>query len=73
MVATYHSAMLANLDQLADGIQQLASLVQRLRDENRFLRLELMEVKGEARLLQERLNAARTRVEALIERLPADG
>lgn len=63
--------MLEELDQLAARILQLATLTQQLREENQELRLQLGESQNEARLLRSRLDAARARIETLIEKLPA--
>ena len=67
----YHFAMLEELDQLAARVLQLASLTQQLREENNSLRFQLGESQGETRLLRSRLDAARARIETLIEKLPA--
>ncbi len=64
--------MFANFDQLIDRVHQLAALTQRLRDENRTLRQQLAEKETESRLMRERLDTARTRIEGLINQLPAE-
>jgi cell division septum initiation protein DivIVA len=64
--------MLRELDQIADRINQLAALAQSLREENQALRLQLSEAEASTRSLRSRLDAARQRIEALIEKLPAE-
>lgn len=64
--------MFANFDQLIDRVHQLAALTQRLRDENRSLRQQLAEKETESRLMRERLDTARARIEGLIKQLPAE-
>jgi cell division septum initiation protein DivIVA len=64
--------MLRELDQIADRINQLAALAQSLREENQVLRLQLSEAEASTRSLRSRLDAARQRIEALIEKLPAE-
>ena len=64
--------MLAELDHLADRIGQLALLTQSLREENHSLRTALDENQAETHTLKARLAAARSRVEALIDKLPDD-
>lgn len=64
--------MLRELDQLADRINQLAALAQALREENQAVRLQLNDAEASARSLRSRLDAARQRIEALIEKLPAE-
>ena len=63
--------MLEDLDHLAARVLQLAALAEQLRDENNDLRRKLGESQGETRLLRSRLDAARARIETLIEKLPA--
>ncbi|MGA2549229.1 MAG: DUF904 domain-containing protein [Burkholderiaceae bacterium] len=67
----YHWPMLADLEQLAERIAQLAAVTQQLRGENQVLRQQLIDTQVEVRSLRSRLDAARLRIEALIERLPA--
>jgi len=64
--------MLRELDQIADRINQLAALAQSLREENQALRLQLTDAEASTRSLRSRLDAARQRIEALIEKLPAE-
>ncbi len=65
--------MFEELDRLAERISQLALLAQQLRDENHNLRKDLAASQAEARLLRSRLDAARARIETLIEKLPTPG
>jgi len=67
----YHCPMLEELDHLTARVLQLAALTEQLRDENNDLRRKLGESQGETRLLRSRLDAARARIETLIEKLPA--
>ena len=62
--------MLAELDQLAERLQQLTQLTLQLRQENQDLRLRLSGAESENRHLHEKLNLASRRVESLLERLP---
>ena len=63
--------MFEELDQLSARVLQLAALVQRLREDNHAMRRQLDESNNEVRLLRSRLDAARARIETLIEKLPA--
>lgn len=65
--------MLEELDRLGERVSQLALLAQQLRDENQTMRAALTASQAEARLLRSRLDAARARIETLIEKLPAPG
>lgn len=64
--------MLAELDQLAERIQQLTQLTQQLRQESHDLRLRLTQVEGENRQLHAKLDQASQRVEAILQRLPQE-
>lgn len=59
------------LDALAHKIQLVSELCQRLRRENQNLRQELAASQQTVRQLSAKLDAARTRVESLIDSLPA--
>ena len=65
--------MLAELDQLADRIGQLALVTQDLRKENHTLRASLAENRSETSSLHTRLDAARMRIESLLAVLPSEG
>ena len=62
--------MRAELDQLAERISRLAALAHELREENQQLRQQLLGSTAETRSLKSRLDAARQRIEALIDKLP---
>jgi predicted nucleic acid-binding Zn-ribbon protein len=64
--------MLQELDQLAERISLLAALARNLREENQVLRVQLTDAEANGRSLRSRLDAARQRIEALIEKLPAE-
>jgi uncharacterized protein (TIGR02449 family) len=61
-----------DLDRIAERVAALARLVQTLREENHNLRIANDQRDGENKLLRERLDTARERVETLIARMPAD-
>ena len=65
-------ALVLELDRIADRVATLARLAQTLRDENHALRVAVDRRDGENRLLRERLDSARGRVEDLIARMPSD-
>jgi outer membrane murein-binding lipoprotein Lpp len=62
--------MRAELDQLAERISRLATLTHELREENQQLRQQLLAATADTRSLKSRLDAARQRIEALIDKLP---
>jgi cell division protein ZapB len=64
--------MEADLKTLEDKIGQLVELTQRLRGDNRELRQQLAQAVSDNKRLEEKVDAARTRLEALLERLPED-
>ncbi len=55
---------------LEEKIRQAVKLCQRLRDENRDLRHQVSGLEGDRRALEERIEAARSRLEHLLERMP---
>ena len=59
------------LASLAQKIQLASELCQRLRKENQNLRQELASAQQKAKLLGAKLETAKTRVESLIDNLPA--
>jgi uncharacterized protein (TIGR02449 family) len=61
-----------DLDRIAERVAALARLVQTLREENHHLRIANDQRDGENKLLRERLDTARERVETLIARMPAE-
>lgn len=58
---------------LEDRISQFVDLCGRLRDDNRRLRQELADAVNANKLLAGRVEDARARLEALLERIPDDG
>lgn len=67
---TYSQAMDLDLNGLEDRIAQLIELSRRLRIDNGALRQQLVVAHNENKQLGERIEAARLRVEALLERVP---
>jgi cell division protein ZapB len=55
---------------LEEKVQQTAQLCQRLRDENRALRERLAALQGDHRLLGEKIDGARSRIESLLKQIP---
>lgn len=64
--------MNAPLDSLEDKIDSVLALCERLREENRVLRTQLAALEGVNQALTTTIDASRTRLEALMERLPED-
>jgi cell division protein ZapB len=64
--------MEADLKTLEDKIGQLVELTQRLRSDNRDLRQQLAQAVSENKRLGEKVDAAKARLEALLERLPEE-
>jgi len=60
------------LNTLESKIQQMAQLCQNLRTENQKLRQQIAAATGEQKLLAERMTQARTRIEALLEKIPEE-
>ena len=60
------------LDHIADRVTALVRVVHALREENQTLRVALDKSAADNKALRDRLDAARMRVEALIEQLPSD-
>ena len=60
------------LDHIADRVSTLVRVVHALREENQSLRAALDNGAIAHKTLRDRLDMARTRIEALIERLPSD-
>lgn len=63
---------MATLDDLADRIERLVLRHEELKRTNQLLVDQLASVTTERDQLKSRLAAARTRLDALIEKLPAD-
>ena len=64
--------MHAELDTLETKIRQVAKLCYTLRQENSALRLQLLTAQQDNKQLTTRLEAAKTRLQALLETLPED-
>lgn len=62
----------AELSGLEERLKQLIRLTERLRDENGALRQQLATAQNDNKLLRDRVTAARTRIETLLDRLPQD-
>jgi cell division protein ZapB len=62
----------AELNVLEERLRQLIRLTERLREENGQLRQQLVTAQNDNKLLRDRVTAARTRLEALLGRLPQD-
>jgi uncharacterized protein (TIGR02449 family) len=71
-VAVHATSIPEALDRIAERVATLVRTVQALRDENHLLRITADRHEGENRLLRERLDTARGRVETLIAQMPAD-
>jgi hypothetical protein len=66
------SSLEQELDRIAERVAALARLATTLREENHALRIAVDQRDGENKLLRDRLDTARERVETLIARMPAD-
>ena len=55
---------------LEEKIRQTALLCQRLREENRDLRDQLAALQGDRRLLAQKIDGARSRLESLLSQIP---
>lgn len=64
--------MHAELDTLEARIRQVAELCQSLRRENIALRQQLLAAQQDSRQMTTRLDAAKARLQALLETLPED-
>jgi cell division protein ZapB len=64
--------MEADMKALEEKIGQLIELTQRLRSDNRDLRQQLAQAVSDNKRLGEKVDAARARLEALLDRLPED-
>ena len=67
----YSLRMDKELASLEQKVQQAAELCQRLRRENLNLRQELASAQQQVKLLQTRFDAAKDRLNAVIDKLPA--
>lgn len=64
--------MEADLKVLEERIGQLVELTQRLRGDNRELRQQLAQALNDNKRLNEKVDAAKARLEALLERMPQE-
>ena len=62
-----------HLDQIAERVERLLSRHDELQRTNARLHEQVRALEGERDLLKSRLNAARARIDALLDRLPANG
>ena len=62
--------MEADLKALEEKIEQFVELAQRLRADNSTLRQQLAHAMNENRRLSEKVDGAKARLEALLERMP---
>jgi len=62
-----------HIDQIAERVELLLSRHQELQRTNAQLHQQVRALEGERDLLKSRLNAARARIDALLDRLPANG
>jgi len=60
----------AEFDTLDGKIDQFLQLCQRLKSENRELRLQLASAQNDVRLLEGKVDGAKTRLEALLRQIP---
>ena len=65
--------MEAELKSLAAKIDQLVALCQRLRVENQRLRQELATTTSQNKLLNDKVNGAKVRLESLLAQIPEEG
>jgi cell division protein ZapB len=61
---------MTELEKLEQKLAQLVALAQQVREENRDLRMQMTRLESENKALQDKVNAARGKLESLIERLP---
>jgi uncharacterized protein (TIGR02449 family) len=61
---------MTELENLEHKLAQLVALTQQVRDENRDLRMQMTKLESENASLHDKVNAARAKLEQLIERLP---
>jgi cell division protein ZapB len=62
--------MEAELNMLEQKIQQLVQLCQRLRKDNGLLRQQLASAQNENKRLADKIGAAQSRLEALLDQVP---
>jgi cell division protein ZapB len=64
------AALEHDLGSLEEKVRQTAELCRRLRDENRDLRRQIAILEGDQRVLENKIESARTRLEDLLQRIP---
>ncbi len=62
--------MNAEFDTLDGKIDQFLQLCQRLKNENKELRLQLVSAQNDIKRLEDKVDGAKTRLEALLRRIP---
>jgi cell division protein ZapB len=62
--------MNAEFDRLDEKIDQFLQLCQRLKSENRELRLQLVSAQNDVKRLEHKVDGAKTRLEALLRQIP---
>ena len=62
----------AELKVLEERIGQLIELTQRLRNDNRALRQQLAQAANDNKRLSEKVEAAKTRLQSLLQKLPEE-
>ena len=60
----------AEFDTLDSKIDQFLQLFQRLKSENKELRLQLVSAQNDVKLLEGKVDGAKTRLEALLRQIP---
>jgi len=60
----------AEFDSLEGKIDQFLQLCQRLKSENRELRLQLSSAQGDLKRLNDKVESAKTRLEVLLHQIP---
>lgn len=60
----------AEFDTLDGKIDQFLQLFQRLKSENKELRLQLVSAQDDVKLLEGKVDGAKTRLEALLRQIP---
>lgn len=61
---------MTELEKLEQKLAQLVALAQQVREENRDLRMQMTRLESENKTLHDKVNAARGKLESLIEHLP---
>jgi cell division protein ZapB len=60
----------AEFDTLDGKVDQILQLYQRLKSENKELRLQLVSAQNDIKLLEGKVDGARTRLESLLRQIP---